>query len=544
MADEYTGKELVERYSQGMQAHRLWEPHWQSIADHLLPRKATINTVRTRGEKAHKDRFSSAPMHYHEVLAANLQGTLTSRSFRWFDLILSNNDELNKDPEMKGWLQDSSKRMWSAINQSNFHSHSHEFYIDLTGFGTANIVVQAKPGPRRWNGLKFRTFPIQEYIFEEDEDGQPNAVCMFYNWTARQIRSQFPNATLSNSVTKAFKTDPNRKFMFLHWVIPRYESDPSKKDKMNMPFGSYWVDHQSEIIVEEGGFEEFPAMPTRWSRNSGEVYGRGPGSTALADIKVLNKATELALDSWAKNLDPPWFVLDDGVVGKVDLRPGKGTVVRDRDALWFYESRGRPGVDQIKFEDLRNSIKMTFFADQLELPQSDRMTAEEIRTRVELMQRVLGPTLGRLETEYLNPLVMRIFNIMFRAGAFAEPPQIVIDAFNAGETELEVKYSGPLARAERLTEVFSIQRLYDSMAGPAQVDPSVMDIINNDEAARVIAFNQDVPESIIRTPEEIQAIRESRAEQQQMQQQMELGLAQSQIAESSAKVRSIDAEIG
>jgi len=533
---EHNPKELIARWEDGNRIFRYWAPHLQEIADHLIPRKATIQSMRARGKKVHKERFSSAPMHFHEVLAANLQGTLTSRSFRWFDLRIENDEDLDANRNVREWLQDTSIRMWKALNQSNFHNQAHEFYMDLTGFGTANLMCDPRSGRRQWNGLQFMTTPIESYVFEEDEWGRGNAVFYIHTWSARQAKSKFPKANFSKDFQRALAEEPGKNFKFLRCIVPRHERDPEKRDSLNMPWADYWLELEAENMLEEGGLHEFNSMPTRWSRNSGERYGRGPGSTALADIKVLNKATELDLSAFAKALDPPWFALDDGVIGTVDLRPNKGTIVRDRDALWFYESRVRADISQIKFAELRESIQKTFFADQLELPQSDRMTAEEIRTRVELMQRVLGPTLGRLETEFLNPLIDRVFNIMVRAGALKEPPDELVEAFG-NETDIEIKYSGPLARAERLAEVFAIQRVYESLAQPAQVDPQVFDIVDHDEAARVIAENQDVPEKIIRSKSQVDAIRNARAQQQQQQQQIQQGLAQAQIAETQASAQ-------
>ena len=541
MAGEYTGRQLIERFESLRNGRRTWEDHWQEIADHLIPRKATITTIRTPGTKAHTKRFASVPMHAHEVLAANLQGTLTSRSFRWFDLQIANDDELNKVPAIRQWLQESSKRMWNALNAANFHSAVHEFYIDLTGFGTAAMTCEPKQGPKKYNGLQFVTHPIEGYVFEEDDWGRANACCHIYSWTTRQIRKRFPDWVFPEKIERAYNNNPHERFPFLHWVLPRGDRDPEKVDTKNMEYASCWVDITSAEIIEESGYNEMPSMVTRWSRNSGEIYGRGPGNTALPDIKVLNKSTELELNAWAKFIDPPFFVLDDGVIGKVDLRPGKGTIIRDRDALWFYEFRGRADIGRIKFDELRNGIRQTFFADQLELPRSDRMTAEEIRTRVELMQRVLGPTLGRIETEFLNPLIDRVFGIMDRGGALPEPPEELIEAFG-NKASIDVRYSGPLARSERMSEVFSVQRLYESLAQAAQIDPTVYDIINHEEAARFMASSQDIPEAILRSPDEMEEMRAQRAEAQQVQTQQQQGVEQAQIIESLARADKLTRE--
>ena len=224
------------------------------------------------------------------------------------------------------------------------------------------------------------------------------------------------------------------------------------------------------------------------------------------------------------------------MIGAVDLRPGKGTVVRDRNAMWFYEFRGRPDAGRLQLDELRQSIRQTFFADQLELPQSDRMTAEEIRTRVELMQRVLGPTLGRIESEFLNPLIERSFRIMLDKGAFPEAPAELADA---GPRTIEVRYSGPLARSERLSEISALDRWVNSMAGLANVDPTVFDIVDTDVIARRYGESLYVPEQAMRDPEDLRRLREARAAQQQQQQQVDLGLAQSEIAENMARAQSL-----
>jgi hypothetical protein len=535
---EFTAKQLIKRYDNLLLGRRYWEPHWQEIADHLIPRKGNITTTSTRGEKRHKNRFSSVGTHSHEVLTANLQGTLTSRSFRWFGLGLDEEDELNEQDDVRDWLHTSSRKMWRQLNASNFHSQAHEFYTDITGFGTGMILLEEKEGRRRFNGVTFRTYPIESYVFEEDSDGIPNAVGIRLAYTAAQAIDKFGKEILPDKITMAFEEDPQKPWAFIHWIYPRRQRDKDKVDSLNMSFASAYVSMEGEKIVKEGGYNEFPAMIARWTLSAGEKYGRGPGNTALPDLKVLDKATELELNGWAKHIDPPWFMLDDGVIGKVNLKPGKGTVLRDKDALWFYEWKGRPDIGRIKLDELRATIKQTFFADQLELPQSDRMTAEEIRTRIELMQRVLGPTLGRLETEFLNQLIERLFGIMSRAGALPPVPQELLER---EEGEVEVKYTGPLARSERIAEVNQVLRLVDLLTPLAQINPSVMDVLDTDESARFMATELDIPEKLTRSQDVIDEIRGARAEQQQAQQAIEAGVSQSVVTKNLAQARMADA---
>ena len=79
------------------------------------------------------------------------------------------------------------------------------------------------------------------------------------------------------------------------------------------------------------------------------------------------------------------------------------------------------------------------------------MTATEVQVRFDLMQRILGPILGRLEYELQSPIIERGFNILFRAGKLGQMPSALIDALNRGG--LSITYMGPLSRAQKQQEI-------------------------------------------------------------------------------------------
>ena len=69
-----------------------WESHWQEILDYVMPRKAEITFLRSRGEKRTEVLFDSTAITANNLLAASLQGTLTSPSLPWFSLKLRDDD--------------------------------------------------------------------------------------------------------------------------------------------------------------------------------------------------------------------------------------------------------------------------------------------------------------------------------------------------------------------------------------------------------------------------------------------------------------------
>ena len=106
------------------------------------------------------------------------------------------------------------------------------------------------------------------------------------------------------------------------------------------------------------------------------------------------------------------------------------------------------------------------------------MTATEVHVRVELIRQLLGPVYGRLQAEYLTPLVERCFGLCYRAGILGNAPPSL-----AGKS-YSVKYVSPLARAQRLDEVQSIEAFYQDIGLVAQGtgDASVADIIDSTAA--------------------------------------------------------------
>jgi len=290
------------------------------------------------------------------------------------------------------------------------------------------------------------------------------------------------------------------------------------------------------MVVRLGGYNEFPYLVPRWSKATGEIFGRSPSYNALPDIKTLNKAVEIGLKAWAKAIDPPLLVTDDGVIGRIRMTPAGVTVVRSDTAIKPLQIGSNWQITDLKENQLRTAIRQAFYSDQLQLQEGPQMTATEVQVRYELMQRLLGPTLGRFQTEFLNPLIERIFGIMIRGGVLNDPPEAI------SESNMDIEYVGPLARSQRMEEAIAVERLYQLAMQVAQIDPSIMDIIDHEQAIRMRARLLGVPKTILRSEDEVTEIREAKAQQQQQmmeaqqqQQQAQTALTQGQAMSEMSK---------
>jgi hypothetical protein len=68
---------------------------------------------------------------------------------------------------------------------------------------------------------------------------------------------------------------------------------------------------------------------------------------------------------------------------------------------------------------------------------------------------------------------------------------------------------------QRAEELVGVQRTMELLAPFAQIDPSVLDIFDRDELARLTAEVSGVPTPVLRSPEALRGIREQRAAQEQ-----------------------------
>ena len=507
-----------------------WESHWQEILDYVMPRKAEITFLRSRGEKRTEVLFDSTAITANNLLAASLQGTLTSPSLPWFSLKLRD-DDANKIRDVQIWLEDTARRMYAVFNESNFNTEVHEMYLDLCSVGTSAIFVEEANEGFLQGGLHFNTLHIAEYFIQENSTGRVDTLYRKYKMTARQAVQEFGEDNVGTKIKEALKAKPDTQFNFIHAVEPTqdYERSVGMKSKTKLPFHSCHVCFEDKMVVRVGGYNEFPYLVPRWSKATGEIFGRSPSYNALPDIKTLNKAVEIGLKAWAKAIDPPLLVTDDGVIGRVRMTPGGITVVRSDTAIKPLQIGSNWQITDLKENQLRTAIRQAYYSDQLQLQEGPQMTATEVQVRYELMQRLLGPTLGRFQTEFLNPLIERVFGIMLRSDALTPRPS-EMEGMN-----MDIEYVGPLARSQRMEEAIAVERLYQLAMQVVQVDPTIMDVIDHEQAIRMRATLLGVPKTVLRGEDEVAEIREQRAAAQQQAQEQAMAQQQADTALSQGK---------
>ena len=523
MAIDKKAKNIIEKYNTLKAQRQTWEDHWQDIANYFLPRKSNITLKRTKGDKRHDQIYDGTATHALELLSASLNGMLTNTISPWF-MLKYRSEAMNQDDEAKEWLESCAKVMVQVFQRSNFQQEIFELYHELLAFGTSAMFITDDIK----DDLRFKTIHISEIFITENEKGMVDCLVRKFKIKNKNIALMYPDAQLPANLLTKIKNAPHDDTEIIHSVHAS-DNPMGYENSKNMDFISCHVHEESGVILRESGFREFPYVVPRYLKSSSnEIYGRSPAMNALPDVKMLNTMSKTTIKAAQKQIDPPLMVPDDGFILPIRTVPG---------GLNFYRSGTRERIEPLQIgsnnplglnmeDQRRKAIRENFFVDQLMTVGNQNMTATEVLQRTEEKMRLLGPVLGRLQSELLQPLITRSFNLLFKNNKLPPIPE------ELGDQDIEIEYVSPLAKAQKTQELSSVMRGIEIFGSMQNIAP-VFDYIDIDGLVSHIQEVLGLPAKIMRSKAEVQQMQQQK--QQAEMEQMQLQQAQ-QVAESAGKV--------
>lgn len=529
--------EIKQRYDALWGLRKTVEQDWDLIEKFITPLRGGKFFQSQSSEheidwRRGRDVFDSTAILAANTLASSIHGALTNPSTRWFSHRFRD-EELNVNDKATEWLQACSEIMWYALQDSDFNLEVNEAYQDLVCFGNSCVIEEAE-SEVEWSGLDFSTLPIREVYFEQNHKGQIENFYRRLQWTSIQIVTKFGESSPEHVKEQAKQpAQADHKHTIIYAIYPRKGKINADTTKLltpkQRPFESKYVLHDTaEQMGDVGGFYEMPAYLPRYQKTSGSMWGFGAGTIAISDVMTLNTMVEQRLSAAAKAIDPPSLVTERGLLSDLDLEAGGLTVVRDINGARPYESGARFDVAEGLIMDLRSNINRMFLVDRLELKESPAMTATEVNARYDLMQRLLGPVFGRLQTDFLGPMLERTFKILFRAGRFPEMP----DELKEGGAELDVEYIGPMGRAQKSDMLQAMSQWMRDMAELGELYPELRMLPDAQNYGREMAKAANIPATIVRSRDEVDATINSEKQDALMQQQLQQVGMQGQAMQS------------
>lgn len=497
-----------------------WRSHWSDISQHLLPRRGKYlqgensDQFRQGGQPKHQKIINGSAVQALKTLAGGLQGGLTSPSRPWFQLSVADEDLAEHAP-VREWLHMVRGAMLQIFSRSNFYGAIHYLYWELGAFGTASMFIEEDLEAI----IRCRPMTIGEYCLSVDSRYRPDAMYRQFSMTAGQMAEKFGKAGLPDAVLSALNNGtPDLRFEVHHVVEKNQSVDSTRADYRGKQFKSiyYPLSGDSEdMILRESGYGSIPFIASRWEVTGVDTYGSSPAMDALGDVKMLQKMEEKKLMALDKMVNPP-------MNAPADLRQQGATTVSG-GVNWTTGQQGltpaylvNPNLEQMAFEINRveQRIRGFFFNDLfLSIIQSDKkMTAFEVAKRHEEKLMMLGPIIERQQSECMDLIIDRVFNIMVDLDLLPPIPKEL-----QGGMPLKVQYISLLAQAQKMVATSPIEQLVGFVGNVAQANPSILDKVDFDEAVDQYGNALGVAPKIIRSDDVVEQIRAQKKKDAQMQ---------------------------
>lgn len=499
---------LIKKFESLKSDRTNYESLWQDLADYINPRKNQILANTEPGEERFDEILDSTAISSGELLASSLHSMLTNPSGFFFNLT-TGDAQLDQTDAVRKYFQEVVRIIHTRLNNSNFQTEVHEYYMDLVNFGMGNLWLEKDDE----FDVRFMANNIASVHIDENRLGRVDTVFREFKYDVKDMVDHFGEDAIPEEILEGFRRGKNNKHIIIHAVYPNIKLKSEKSGPLSrFKFISQYLLKDKKVVLSEGGFNELPYIIGRWAKASGEKYGRGPGEKALPDSKMVNLMKETTIRSSQKVIDPPLQLPDDGFILPLITEPGGLNYYRsgspDRVEPIFNNARIDFGIELVN--EVRQAIREAFYVDQLRLRDGPQMTAQEVIERTEQSLRFLGPILARQQSEFLQPLITRVFNILDRKGdVLPEPPEEIAD------TPVAVRFSSVMAMTQRQSEAQNVQRTMAAITPFASGDPGVLDNFDGDSAVRFLANLFNFPQEMLRDSEDVEQLREQRAQQQQ-----------------------------
>ncbi|EPY1510984.1 portal protein [Klebsiella quasipneumoniae] len=544
MAAETLKEQLQKQQAQLTNDRSSFDPHWRELSDFINPRGSRfLVTDVNRDDRRNTKIVDPTATLAARTLSSGMMSGITSPARPWFKLATPDPDMMDYGP-VKLWLEVVQRRMNEVFNKSNIYQSLPLLYASLGNYSTGAMAVLGDDS----DVIRTMMFPIGSYYMANSARGSVDTCFRKFSMTVRQLVMEFGLNNVSDSVKGMWDSGNYESWIeVIHAVYPNIDHDTAKLNSKNKPVKSvyYEVGGDSDKLLRESGFDEFPIMAPRWEVNGEDVYGSScPGMIALGQVKALQLEQKRKSQLIDKATNPPMVGPSSLRNQRVSLLPG--------DITYIDQVTGQDGFKPAylvnpntadllaDIQDTRQIINSAYFVDLFMMLQNINTRSMPVEAVIEMKEEkllMLGPVLERLNDECLNPLIDRTFSIMARKNLLPPPPDVLQGM------PLRIEYISVMAQAQKSIGLSSLSSTVGFIGKLAQAKPEALDKLNVDQAIDAFAEMSGVSPTVIVPQEQVEQVREQRAQQQQQQQMVAMGMAAAQGAKTLSEAQTADPSV-
>lgn len=539
---------LKQKYLNGWQStHRDIARYINPSRGRFLPTDA-INAGRRDDDAINNNVATEAS----DTLRAGLHSGVTSSARPWFKLT-THNPALNESEPVKQWLADAERITQAVIAKSSFYLRIEELYGDVGDFGTGAFYVEGDEEEY----IRCFVFPVGSYFIANSAKGIVDTLFRETRMTCTELVNKFGFDECCLQVRQAWdRGDLFSEFDVVHGIFPNDGFIEGALGTKGKRWLSVWWEvsrRPDEDFLHQAGYDYFPAMCPRWQVTGSDVYGKGPGNKALADVRALQHLEEQSMGVVDKTVNPPMNVPASLRGQQASLLPGaenymRGGAGEKMEPAIVIHPQALAAV-QGKIQEHVQRIRATYHADLfrlLELLQQNgqsQMTAYEVQQRIQEKMQLLGPAYERLEEELLDPVLDAVMHLCLEAFLYPPLPEELLGQ------EIKVEYTSIVAQAQKAAVLGAVRELLSVIGTIVGVDHDILDVVDFDKLVMDYAEKLGIPPKYMRNPDVVAQMRAQKAQvlaQQQAQAQaMQMAQGAKTLADTdTSKPNALTAMLG
>lgn len=545
MAAETLKEQLQKQLAQLENERTSFEPHWRDLSDFINPRGSRfLVTDVNRDDRRNTKIVDPTATLAARTLSSGMMSGITSPARPWFKLATPDPDMMDYGP-VKLWLEVVQRRMNEVFNKSNIYQSLPLLYASLGNYSTGAMAVLEDDS----DVIRTMMFPIGSYYMANSARGSVDTCFRKFSMTVRQLVMEFGLNNVSDSVKGMWDSGNYESWIeVIHAVYPNIDRDTAKLNSKNKPVKSvyYEVGGDSDKLLRESGFDEFPIMAPRWEVNGEDVYGSScPGMLALGQVKALQLEQKRKSQLIDKATNPPMVGPSSLRNQRVSLLPGDITYIDQVTGQEGFKPAYlvNPNTADLlaDIQDTRQIINSAYFVDLFMMLQNINTRSMPVEAVIEMKEEkllMLGPVLERLNDECLNPLIDRTFSIMARKNLLPPPPDVLQGM------PLRIEYISVMAQAQKSIGLSSLSSTVGFIGQLAALGKTeALDKLDADQAIDAFAEMSGSSPTVIVPQEQVEQIRQQRAQQQQQQQMVAMGMAAAQGAKTLSEAQTADPSV-
>ena len=527
---------------------------WIECGRWALPHRIKWMLSQIPGERNNQHIVDSTHiLSLRSYVAGFLEGN-TSASRPWFR-IASRNDQINKKPNNRKWLQTYTTRCLDCISNSNFYNAAAIFYYDFGVFNTGSHYIDEIRG-----NLFFHNLVPGSYFAINNGYNEAVVLVREMTLTCKALVETYGRKTkdgswdwsnFSERVQKIYENGNYTQLIdIVHIVHQNEKFDPEKPNALlnkqwlsityelggmggqyyqdGMEFGSgITSDTGTEVYLKISASKRKPFIIGKSDSGNNFEYGeKGPTSDALGIIKSLNKKAiikDQALEQMIRpTLQGPASLKKSYITSApnswIPLDP---TSMSQKGAQRVFDIN--PAFPQLleDVSDLRSQVGKLYYADYLMYLSMNpkTRTATEADAVVKEQQLVIGPNLQSLNWTYNIPVVEFVMDFVLFEDPFLPPPPPDL----AGQY-LQAEFISVFAQAMKSADMPSINQYMQAIeqVGNTPGGAKIWDKANVDMYADIMEDRLFLPEGLNNPQGKVDAMRQqaqAAAKKQQMLEQ-------------------------